>query len=429
MKNFKTIKDIIWKYRWRYFWGIAFLLLVDTLQLFIPILTGDLSDALYAGTASRETVIKTALGIIGLGLGIGGFRFCWRYFIIGTAMRVEYDLKNRLYGHLLHLSQNYYNEHKTGDLMAHLTNDLNAVRMCMGQGVMQVADALYLTTSTVIILMGKVDVKLTLLAILPLPFVTLTIITLGRVIHRRFARVQETFSNLSDTVQENFSGLKVIKSFVQEDAEIKKFEAKALDCYDAHLSLTKLRAFFFSMLAFITGLTYVIVIGLGGKMVVDGSITVGNFVTFIGYLGTLSWPVRALGFVINQVQRGSASMGRINKILAAKAEIREDDDPVSSDLSGDIVFQGVSYSYPNTELKALDNINLTVPAELKASGQMLLAVVSFGIARVIGNFGGGLLADAMGYQKVFIVSAVICAVTFAVFAPYYLRRKPLNGEN
>lgn len=361
-----ALKKYILKYKWRYIAGLIFLAGVDVLQLIIPKVLGIVTDMLSAGTLTLEKLIRYICIIMVLALAIAGGRFIWRMFIIGSSRKIEYDLRNDLFKHLQSLSTNYFNNHKTGDLMAHATNDINAVRESIGFGVVMATDALVLTAISVFMLF-TINVPLAIMSLMPLPFLALVSTKFGKVIHSRFVIVQDAFSKLSDMVQENFTGIRVIKSFVQEKNEIEKFTKRNVYNKNTNRDLVKVASLFFPLVQFISALSLIIVLGYGGTLTMYGDISLGDFVAFNIYLGNLTWPMLALGWVINVFQRGSASMGRISDILKEKPEIFDMPDTIKVNrLKGDIEFRNLTFTYPGANKPSLKNINLRLE-----SGQTL----------------------------------------------------------
>ncbi|WP_242661307.1 ABC transporter ATP-binding protein [Alkaliphilus metalliredigens] len=346
--------------------GILWLLFVDGLQLLIPEVLRHFTDRLSANQLAIGDLFMYSLYLVLIGVGIAFFRFLWRIYIMGTSRKLEYELRNMLFSHLQSLSSNYYNHHKTGDLMAHATNDINAVRMALGPGIVMVTDAVFMTVIAISMMALTTDVRLTVFALLPLPFLAITIAKMGKVINHRFKSVQEAFSFMTDTVQENLAGIRVVKSFVQEDAEIHKFQEKNQLHFDRNMNLVKLFGLFHPFVQFISSLSFLIVIFYGGRLVIYGDISLGDFIAFNTYLGLLIWPMMAMGWVINILQRGAASMERINKILNSKPEIT--DQPQAQPLEfvqGKIVFDRVSFKYPKSDEYALRDFSLTIDSGKK----------------------------------------------------------------
>ncbi|MBS3810999.1 MAG: ABC transporter ATP-binding protein [Halanaerobiales bacterium] len=355
-----SLKYFINRYRSRYIMGIIWLILVDSLQLIIPWLLGDLTDRLKLKTINFSGIINYTLIIIGVAILTAIFRYLWRLYIVGTSRKLEKQIREDFYSHLLKLSTNYFNEQKTGDLMAHATNDIKAVRQSMGAGIVMFFDALFLTVATIIILIIKIDIRLTLIALIPLPFLALVSTYFSKAIHQKFTAVQEAFANLTDKVQENFSGIRVIKAFTQEEMEIEKFASANKLNFEKNIDLIKTWGLFHPMIQFITSLSFLIVIWYGGILVIDEVISLGDFVAFNSYLGLLTWPMMAVGFVINLMQRGTASLKRLNKIFQKEEEIYDKDIIALDHIEGHISFNDLSFKYNEKEEYVLKDINLEI---------------------------------------------------------------------
>lgn len=359
MKNLKSLLKQAHKYRYRYLLGITFLLIVDIAQLIPPKLVGFLTDSIKNNSASKELILKYIFYTLITYTIIVIGRFVWRIYIFGTARHLEYDLRNQLFKHLQKLSLNFYNHNKTGDLMAHATNDLNAVRMSLSGGVVMIVDSIVLTITTLIVMLS-INVKLTLLVLIPLPLLTIVATRFGKVIHKKFKWVQEAFSKLSDMVQENFSGIRIIKSFVQETKEYEKFTNENTNNFKANMSLVKTTGVFHPLVEFIASLSLIILIAVGGTYTVYGIISLGDFISFNMYLGNLVWPMMAIGWVINQIQRGMASYERIQKIMNQNPEVVDLDADDINSIDGDIEINNLTFTYPEAEVPALLDINLSV---------------------------------------------------------------------
>ncbi|WP_291575117.1 ABC transporter ATP-binding protein [Clostridium sp. UBA4548] len=347
------------KYKKRYFVGIVFLIIVDFIQLAPPKILGYLTDSLAQGTATKWKITVAVVSILLIAAIMATCRFMWRIYINGTARYVEYDIRSKFFKHLQSLSTNYYNKNKTGDLMALATNDLNAVRMALGQGVIMFCDAVVLTIATLIIMLS-INTKLTLISLIPLPFVAIISRRFGRSIHKKFTRVQSCFSKLTDVVQENFSGIRIVKSFVQEEKEYEKFLEENQNNLNANMDFIRVWGIFSPLIELIASLSFVILIAIGGRFVILGNISLGEFITFNMYLGNLVWPMMAMGWVINNLQRGYASLERIEEVLNTQPEILDKYVDKIESLNGDIVIKDLTFAYPDTDLAALKDINITI---------------------------------------------------------------------
>ena len=361
MKSFFTLKEFISKHKWSYLFGVICLISVDSVQLIVPQIYRNLTDDLQDNLLNSQAIIKYAFLIIGTGIAISTGRYLWRIYILGTSRTLEYYLRDKIFNHLLTLSPNYFNTHKTGDLMAHATNDINAVRMALGQGVMMIVDSSFMIILSLIMMVRTTNLKLTATTLFTLPLIIFVVNRFGKIIHKRFRTVQEAFSNLTDTTQESFSGIRVIKSFVQEKLVLNHFTKINNDNLKKNLDLVKVSGTFHPFIQFISSISFLLVIFFGAKEVILNKISLGDFIAFNFYLGLLVWPMMALGFVINTLQRGAASMERINEILNENAEIISIDNPIHlKDVKGKIEFKDVSFKYPDTNKYSLKNISFTV---------------------------------------------------------------------
>jgi len=273
---------------------------------------------------------------------------------------MEYTLRNMLFGHLQSLSTNFFNHYKTGDLMAHATNDIHAIRMALGPGIVNAVDSAFMTTIIIFMMARTISLKLTLIALLPLPIMLGVVIGFSRIIHRRFRKVQEAFSTLTERVQENFAGIRVVKGFAREDNEIERFKEVNDLNVAKNMDLVRVSGFFHPLIGFLASLSFIIVLGYGGILVLDGSITLGDFIAFNSYLGMLIWPIMAIGWVMNMIQRGKASMDRLNEIMNQRSEIIDKEESEVQELKGGITFNNLVFSYPDTSEDVLKGISAEI---------------------------------------------------------------------
>lgn len=358
MKSFYRIKELLLKHKKYYIIGVIWLILIDAVQLLVPQIIRRLTDDLVSQALDYDRIIIYSALILGTGLFIGLGRYFWRIYLIGSSREIEYGLRNKLFNHLLTLSSRYFNTHKTGDLMAHATNDINAIRMALGPGTIMIVDSFFLLIFSLVMMVRTTNLRMTAISIFTMPIIMVLVTRFGKLIYKKFRSVQEAFSSLTDVTQESFSGIRVIKSFVQENLVSENFRRVNQDNLDKNLDLVKVHGGFHPLLQLISSISYLIIIFYGGREVIYNRITLGDFVAFNSYLGLLIWPTRALGMVINVLQRGAASMDRLNEIFDESSEIKETENPVHLDqLSGDIKFQNVSFKYPNSNYKALEDIS------------------------------------------------------------------------
>lgn len=359
MKAFLTLKSYFFEARWRLLAGFLSLLLVDALQLIIPRIIKWAVDDLTEGRVNPFGLLRYALYIVAISVSMNFIRFFWRYFIIGNSRKIEEKLRNRLFSHIQTLSFKFFNNTKTGDLMAHATNDMNAVRMASGIGLVAATDSVVLG-SAALAFMFAINVRLTLMALSIAPFLIVTVLFFGKMLHKRFEGVQATFALLMERARENFSGIRVVKSYVQEKSETDKFsEISSLYVQD-NMNLVKVWGMFFPTIMFFAHVSSAIVLLFGGGKVILTEISMGDFVAFTSYLGILIWPMMAIGWVINMLQRGAASLGRINKILDTKPDIEDGENLIETEsVKGDIEFKNVTFSY-NGSGPILTNVSLKV---------------------------------------------------------------------
>lgn len=367
-KNLRPLVPYLKRYRSGLVWGGICVLLTNAIAVQFPQVLRHATNDLYSGV-TRGKLLTYSLLIVAIALAKGIFQFLTRWVVIGISRDIEFDLRNDLFAHLERLSYSYYQRNRTGDIMARATNDLNAVRMLLGPAIMYSANTIVFTAMAVPY-MFKISPMLILCAFLPLPAASILIQYLGRQIHERFERIQAMFSDISARAQENFSGARVIRAYVQEQAEIAAFEGANQEYIRRSLKLVRLMGMLWPTLELMLGIGIVIVLWVGGRQVLLGRLDIGGFVAFNTYLALLMWPVIALGWVINIFQRGTASMVRIQEILSQQPEIKDEASgatgvsPVhptaDTDIEGEIEFCNLNFAYNGTAV--LKDINLRIPA-------------------------------------------------------------------
>jgi ATP-binding cassette subfamily B multidrug efflux pump len=362
-REFRTLLPYIRKHRYMYVGGLLFLVLTDGGQLYLPQLIRRAIDTVASGLFQLREILYIVLPMVGIALLIAVGRYFWRYFIHGASRRIEAELRERLFAHLQSLSSTFYGRMKTGDLMARMTNDMQAIRTGTGMALVAFIDGFFMTIAILIIMLSQ-DAQLTLLSVSPLPFLTLGIIFFGRLIGEQFRKVQEGFSDLSDLAQESISGIRVLKTFVQEAAFGRRFLEKNREYSRRNMALVRTWGILFPVVSFLAGVTTLIFLFLGGQAVMDGSISPGTFTAFFAYLQMLIWPMLGAGFTINMMQRAGASLGRINRILEEAPDIHSPPPQAraTGSISGRISIRNLSYRYPAAEHDVLSGIDLEVPA-------------------------------------------------------------------
>lgn len=361
MNQKELLKRYVMKYKWFYIFGVLILLLVDYMQLFIPKIIGMVTDGIKDGSMTSEGIITMVMTLIGVTLVMALSRIGWRYCIIGSSKKIERDLRADLFEKWVELDAQYFNAHKTGNLMAYATNDLNAIRMMVGPGVITIFDAVIMTFLVIGQMAFDINLQLTLVAIIPMPFIAWGSYYFGKIIKRRFKIKQEAFALLSDKVQEAFSGIKVIKSFVQEYYDLKGFDVIAEDNYDKNLKLAKLSAFLNPLVIFLVGTSLLISIGYGGYLTMVNEITIGEFVAFNQYILMLSWPMQAIAMGINTFAQGSASVKRIDEVLQVQAVVQDEEGAKALDqVEGNIKLSHLNFNFPDNNQQGLIDVNLDI---------------------------------------------------------------------
>ncbi len=342
--------------------GAFFLICANVFSLWIPRLVGGIIDALQnAGESgvTREYLVRQALLLVGLTLLGGTSRFFMRWLMIGASRKAEFDIRNDFFEKLLGLDAPWFQKTPVGDLMARATNDLNAVRMLLGPGIMYTFN-IAVTLTVALALMLSLDWRLTLLSLTPLPFLSLVVFRISSRLHKGFEIIQARFSSMTTRVQENFSGIRVVKAFVREEREVERFEDENAEYYKQNLAMARLMGLFHPSMRLFSGIAVIVVLYFGGQAVLSGRVSLGALVAFMQYLILLSWPIAAMGWVTSIVQRGSASWQRLLAILDAEAEIVDGPLRLEEGSQGRLEFRGLNFSVGETEI--LKDIHLEIPA-------------------------------------------------------------------
>lgn len=361
MRNLYKLKKYFARYKKKLLFGFLFIILSNIGTVYVPILLKDSIDALN-NNISKELLLQYGLMIVGASLFAGFFRFMIRQTIIVVSREIEYDLRRDFWEHIQHLSLRYFQNTSTGNIMAHATNDINAVRMFLGPSVMYSIDTT-IRLALVLSIMFSLNVSLSLYVLLPLPLLSILVYKVGKVIHDKFTIIQEKYSDLTTMVQESFSGIRVIKSYVREQNEMDRYAEHSQDYLKKKMNLVRTQALIMPLLILITGISIIIVIWIGGVKIINNELTLGEITAFIVYLGILIWPMIAFGWVLNIIQQAEASMKRLNKILNEPYEIDDSDLTNHSikDLEGEVEFKNVSFRYADNLPNILDRINLSIP--------------------------------------------------------------------
>lgn len=360
-KSLKPLLKYFRKYKVQYILGIFFLLFIDVVQLYIPQILKYFANDYQRGVLTMASATKYAILTIVTGLMVAVARYFWRNFIIGNSMRVDYDLRKDFFWKLTSLSQNFFNTHKTGDLMSLATNDINAVRMTLGQGIIMFIDSTFLLILNLVMMIKTTNVLFASKVLFTIPLIILIVMRFGGVIHSRFKAVQAQYGTITDRAQENFSGIRIIKAFGQEEENAKLFREDNQDYYNKNIELAKLQSFFNPFIHVLSNISYMLLLFFGAKEVMAGTMLLGDFIAFNAYLGLMMWPARALGMVIVFMQRGAASMDRLTNIFRTEPEIVDREGAIELDeIKGNIEFKNVSFKYAPELPYALKDISFKI---------------------------------------------------------------------
>ena len=402
LKRLRPLKPYLARYRRRYTVGLACLIIVQAVGIVPPLLIKAAIDAMSARVSSGKLLFYAAI-LLGIALGKAFFQFWMRWILIGISRDAEYDIRNDLFRHLMRLSARYYTETPTGELMSKLTNDLNAVRNLIGPGIMYSASTLTVGIATVSVML-HLDWQLTLLALAPMPVVSIAVKFFGQAIHDRFEKIQEMYSRLTEKVRENLSGVRVIRAFTQEEPEMAQFDRLNREFVEKNQGLIWITSLMWPGMALLFAVAFMLIMVVGGHHVISGRITVGTFAAFNVYLLYLIWPIIALGWVVNILQRGLASLGRLNLIFQAQPDIDDRDvppQPVTA-LRGEIEFRNLTFSYNGKPV--LRNLSLRIPAGrtvaiVGATGSGKSTLVSL-IPRLYDAPPGTVLVDGVAIRQI-----------------------------
>lgn len=366
MKELKYINKYFIKYKWRLLFGLLITVIATLFTLLVPMKIGDSIDVIRAGMEGEITdmayikseMLRNIFIIIGSALLSAFFTFLMRQTIIVVSRFIEYDLKNEVFQQYEKLSLSFYKENRTGDLMNRISEDVSSVRMYAGPALMYSTSTITLFIVVITYMLIKAPI-LTLYTIMPLPILSFAIYKLSIAIHHKSTVVQQYLSKLTTSTQESFSGIRIIKAYGIEERHYDSFKDLANSSKDKNIDLAKVQALFFPLMLLLIGLSNILVLYIGGKQYINGTIELGTVVEFLIYVNMLSWPVASVGYITSMVQRAEASQKRINEFLKITPEIVSPND-IKVDLQGDIVFENVSFVYPDTGIKALKNIDLHI---------------------------------------------------------------------
>lgn len=360
MGIFKRLKWFF-KQEWKaYSIGIFFLVMVAIIQVISPRIVGNIIDQISLRTLTSQTLLIQVGIILACGIAQYLFRYIWRMKIWGTSAKLEKIMRSRLFHHFTKMDAIFFQKYRTGDLMAHATNDLNAIRLVAGAGILTLADSISSGGITLITMLFFVNWKLTLIAMLPLPALTIVARLLGKRMHKNFRKAQAAFSGLNDKTQESITGVKVIKTFGEEELDIEDFEKRTNDVVEKNKEVYVIDSLFGPSINFIIGISYALSLIFGGLFIMNGEMTIGALVTFFSYIGLMRWPMLAAGRLLNVLERGSASYNRIEELMTEESHIVEKDGAINQSLDGDLQVDIKSFQYVNAEHDVLTDIHFTL---------------------------------------------------------------------
>ncbi|THE11522.1 ATP-binding cassette domain-containing protein [Bacillus timonensis] len=359
----KIFTDLMWFFKQEkksYLTGIFLLLIVALLELVPPKVIGRIVDYIAQGTLTKQTLFNWLTVLLVTACTVYVVRFFWRIMIFGSSVKLARLLRNRLYEHFTKMSQSFFQKRRIGDLMAHSTNDLQAIQQTAGSGVLTLVDSLATGGFVLLTMATTINWKLTLICLIPLPFMALSTNYYGTLLHKHFHKAQEAFSSLNDKVQESVSGIKVIKTFGQEEEDIESFRKQSDDVVQKNLSVAKVDALYDPTISLIVGISFFLAIVFGSRYVLSGEMTLGELVTFTTYLGLLIWPLLAFGWLFNIVERGRASYDRVSSLLAEPKEIIDYENASERTPTGDITYSISHFSFPGESKQTLQEIHFSL---------------------------------------------------------------------
>ena len=353
-----SILSLLLRYKYSFLLGIAALTVVDLAQLTIPMIVGWIIDTLTSPDPSPDKITKYALYIFGLGIFMAFFRLGWRYFIMGSARKIENSLRNEFFHHLQSLHYDFFSSKKIGDLMAHTVNDIETLKFSCGLGVLVAYDGIFLFIF-IFITMLIVSPMLTLIAFIPFPLLAFFMYKFGNQIEKRFQKTQESFSVLTESARQSISGIKVVKAFNREESESQDFEKSSFDYLNRNIHLIRVWGVYQPLITLMAACSTAIFILIGGLKTIEMDITLGKFTSMLVYLAMLTWPMMAMGWSVDIIKRGNASINRLNKIFKVLPRIEKIENQVDSPVSGSISVNDLSFSFNGTPV--LENISLEIP--------------------------------------------------------------------
>ncbi len=360
----RVLINFIKEHKISYFIGIIFVLVTSYIQTLFPKVLGNTIDILKENDFKPSFVYVNIGYMILIALGTFVSTYIWRNLIIGNGRKMECYLREKLFEHFQKLSPEFYNRRKTGDLIAYAINDINAVRMTFGPTTAMLVNGIVICVISIYSMAQSINWQITLLSLIPIPFIVFIMFKIGKIVRRRFIKVQENFAKVSDRVQENTNGIRVIKAYVQEDEECKKFEELNERMAKSNLDMVRISSYVSPVIEICFTISFVLNLIIGGKMVLKGDISLGDFIAFNGYLTMIMTPIISIGRIITIFQRGMASLNRLNEIFDTEIKIKGNENSIKTSLKGNIEIKNLTFSYPGSKETVLKDINLSIPKGL-----------------------------------------------------------------
>lgn len=357
----KLVINFMKEHKISYLAGMIFMLLTSYIQTLFPKILGDTIDILKIDNFNKNSVYTNIGYMMLIAFGTFASTYLWRNLIIANARNMECYLREKLFDHFQKLSPEFYNRRKTGDLIAYAINDISAVRMTFGPAIARSVNGIVVCAISIYSMTKAINWKVTALALIPIPLIIFLMINIGKIVRKRFKKVQESFAAISDRVQENINGIRVIKAYVQEDEEVKRFEQLNSEMAKSNLDMVRISSYLSPLIEICFTISFVLNLVIGGNMVLDGSISLGDFIAFNGYLTMILGPVLSIGRIITTFQRGMASLNRLNEIFNSNIDIKDSESCVKAQGIGDISIKNLTFSYPGSKENVLSNIDLIIP--------------------------------------------------------------------
>ncbi|MEG2288470.1 MAG: ABC transporter ATP-binding protein [Clostridium sp.] len=360
VKKKNIILEFFIEHKISYIMGVIFLLVAAYIQTLFPKILGETIDILEVANFNSGDVRRNIVYMLLISVGTFVTAYIWRNLIIGSGRKLECVIREKLFHHLQLMSPEFYNRRKTGNLIAYAINDINAVRMAFGPATAMSINGVTVSVVAIYSMINTIDWRLTVMCLAPIPIIVIVILMIGKQVQKRFKKVQEYFASISDRVQENIYGIRVIKAYVQEDEEVKNFEELNDEMMKANLDMVRISSILTPIIEICFSISFICNLIIGGNMVIDGTITLGDFIAFNTYLTLIMAPVISIGRIVNVIEKGIASYKRLNEIFKVKPDVINGDEMINSEIKGEIKIKDLDFYYPGSSEKALDGISVTI---------------------------------------------------------------------